>query len=417
MDTNTSANGATAESNRGPSSLDDLARRLKSPRVDRAVSGYSESNVSFKRVLAAGVILLWTAVWAYGGIAQPRTSSLATEAHHLMPWISVLFLGSVVWALYIRRLGKPPTPAMEIAGTAGNYVGIGLMLHMGWNVAIAAITFLPLASIVMGARFSRRIFHVAIAGSLVLLGVAAPDGYWVARPAFIPFAIVLLVGLPLTVNRLLNVFYEVSTTAVISRDLQARFLAMISHELRTPLNTLCVGTHLLDAARFDRSDQGLVFSLRANADALLRRINQLLDMAALDNGRLQLSIAPFELRALFDMVGDLTNRTALEKGVELTFSLEPNLPQYFVGDAGRIEQVITNIVGNALKFTPRGGSVTVHVQQKHKDRKTGMSMLRFCVTDTGAGLPEGSEISIFSPFVQANAGEVRRQEGLASDCI
>ena len=237
-------------------SLPQVALRLRNDRIDKVVAGYSERSVSVKRVALMMLLFAWTFYWAHS--APRRGSDLLNEARTLMPWVSGCFLACMAWAIYLRLPQNKPRDWMEVVGAAANYLAIGLMLSKGWNITISIITIMPLATIVIGARYNRTAFFVAMLGSVALLGFAAPPGYWGARPAFIPFALILLIGLPLTVNKLLSALYEVSAAAVQARDAQTRIIAMISHELRTPLNTICNASHVIDTSGLSVEDQSLM---------------------------------------------------------------------------------------------------------------------------------------------------------------
>lgn len=391
-------------------SLPQVALRLRNERIDKVVAGYSECSMSVKRVGLMMLVLAWTFYWAHS--APHRGSDLLSEARTLMPWVIGLFMASLVWAIYLRLNRSKHGDWVEVVGAVANYLAIGLMLNKGWNITISIITIMPLATIVIGARYNRRAFIVAMIGSVALLGFAAPPGYWGARPAFIPFAVILLVGLPLTVNKLLSALYEVSAAAVQARDAQTRIIAMISHELRTPLNTICNATHVIDTSGLSVEDQSLMSSLATNANALLYRVNQVLDVAAIDNGRLHLSHDPLLLGTLSKAVRDVLGDRATDKGVSLDIRIAPSLADddVLMGDIGRIEQVLTNLVSNAIKFTPPGGNVLIEIEPMAKSKAT--VDVRFRVSDTGTGISAANKALIFQPFVQVSTGAARGHEGV-----
>jgi two-component system sensor histidine kinase RpfC len=177
-------------------SLDEVAVRLGDPRILKVVKGFKERSASIKRVILVMLILAWTVFWKSRAPDEHSHSgdTLWLEGTSLFPWVFALTLLSLAWAAFVWWGDKEPPDWVEKSGAVANYVGIWLMLHEGWDIAISTITFLPLATIVLGARFSRKIFYLGLAFSVVLLGTAAPPGYWAARPAFIPFALILLIG-------------------------------------------------------------------------------------------------------------------------------------------------------------------------------------------------------------------------------
>jgi two-component system sensor histidine kinase RpfC len=261
----------------------------------------------------------------------------------------------------------------------------------------------------VGTRFGRRMFFAFMAGSVLVLGLAAPPHYWVDRPAFVPFALVLLVGLPLTVYRLLGTISAISQSALRSRDAQSRFIATMSHELRTPLNTVVHAASLIDIAALEASDRQLMHALRANATALLQRVNDVLDVAAIDAGRLHFAREPFLVANVLGQVRDVVGPLAHQRGVRLRTVQGRGLDDAMLGDPGRIAQVLINLGTNAVKFTPSGGDVTIELRLA--DNGLIQPRLLCTVTDTGGGVPDEMKTRIFEPFYQTSDGLVRRHDG------
>lgn len=394
-------------------SLDEVAKRLRHERISKVAESYRERSASTRRLILAVLLLGWTVFWM---VRAPSANAheggtLWIEARHLFPWMAGLVLANAVWCIYVC-LKDDEAPWREAFGAIGTYLGIWIVLHNGWNIAISTITFLPLTTIVVGTRFSRRAFYGAMVLSIVLLGTAAPQGYWVVRPAFIPFALILLIGLPLIVTRLLTALYEISAAAVTARDGQTRMIAMISHELRTPLNTICNATHLIEADTLNEDARDLLSAFSANADTLLYRVNQVLDVAAIDNRRLYLETEPFLVAELLRSVYDVIGNLAARKQVRFTTHVDPRVPKALLGDVGRIEQVLTNLASNAIKFTPQNGRVALSVELTGNASATDKASLRFRVVDTGIGISDADKVSIFSPFYQVSSGPDRRTEGV-----
>ena len=189
---------------------------------------------------------------------------------------------------------------------------------------------------------------------------------------------------------------------------KSQFLANMSHEVRTPLNAVIGLTELvLKSSLSPKHREFLELSLQS-AESLLSLINDILDFSKVEAGKLELQAEPFSLR---DTVGDAVRALAVrahEKGLELVCHISPQLPERVVGDAGKLRQILTNLVGNAVKFTPTG-EVVVRVEERERTPNT--SRLRFEVRDTGIGIPTEMRERIFDPFEQADSTTTRQYGG------
>lgn len=388
-----------------PPSLREIAQELGSPALNRIVAGYGEHHASIRRVLFMLLVTAWTIFWArFAGPATAR-NTLPIEAARLLPWVPALLWIAIAWATAIRLQWIRSGDLVDALGSIANVVGIGVMLHAAWNISISMIAVLPFTTILVGGRLGRRAFYACMAATVLVVGIAAPSGYWVSRPAFIPFALLLLCGLPMTVNRLLSTLAELSRAAIASRDAQSRFLATMSHELRTPLNTVIHAAALIDASRLGKDDQDSLQALRTNADGLLHRVNEVLDVAAIAAGRLRIVDDTFHLQAVLQQVVDMMQAPAARKRIQLQIEPGQAAGLQLAGDPGRLEQALTNLVGNAIKFTPPGGTVELCLQ-------VADGCVRYRVSDSGIGIPDEDKARIFEPFFQVSSGHARRQEGV-----
>ncbi|GAB6043904.1 ATP-binding protein [Endothiovibrio diazotrophicus] len=186
---------------------------------------------------------------------------------------------------------------------------------------------------------------------------------------------------------------------------KSRFLAMMSHEIRTPMNSILGMAELIGDGPLDEEQRHYLEVQRRAGRSLLELINDILDLSRLEAGRVDLHYAPFQLREVVGSVIDLLGEAARSKGLYLEPRIPDGIDERWVGDAGRLRQILVNLVGNAVKFTHHGG-IAIEVEWADIGRE-----LRFVVADTGIGIAEEEQAAIFEPFTQSDASDSRRYGG------
>ena len=190
---------------------------------------------------------------------------------------------------------------------------------------------------------------------------------------------------------------------------KSEFLANMSHEIRTPINGVLGMNEILMRSELTPKQHRCVVTIRNSIDALLRVINDILDFSKIESGKLELHDSPFDLRDVVEDLVGLYAESAYQRGVELKAVLPVSMPTRLIGDDGRLRQILTNLVGNALKFTSSGEVViNVKVEHEHED---GRVVMRFDVQDTGIGIAPAARAHIFDAFTQADGTTQRRYGG------
>ncbi len=189
---------------------------------------------------------------------------------------------------------------------------------------------------------------------------------------------------------------------------KSEFLANMSHEIRTPMNGILGMTELILESSLTSSQREFMMLVKSSAEALLTVINDILDFSKIEAGKLALEGSPFPLReTLDDTIKALAPRAHARK-LELACRIAPNVPDSLIGDAGRLGQVILNLVGNSIKFTEHGEVV---VSVANQSIGAGEVTLLFSVRDTGIGIPKNKQALIFESFEQADGSSTRRYSG------
>ena len=207
--------------------------------------------------------------------------------------------------------------------------------------------------------------------------------------------------------------------AIDAAKAKSEFLSNMSHEIRTPMNAILGMAELLTRTSLSEEQRRYVDLMRVNGDALLDLINDILDLAKIESGRLKMESANLDLEELIEKVAEAMAVRAHGKGLELAVYAAPDVPLNLIGDPLRLRQILFNLIGNAIKFTEKG-EVLLSVERERTEsgdksqstnRNESSVSLRFSVTDTGVGIPNDKLESIFSSFEQADSSTTRKYGG------
>lgn len=201
---------------------------------------------------------------------------------------------------------------------------------------------------------------------------------------------------------------ETKMSLIETQKFRDQFMANMSHEIRTPMNAIVGLTNLLIKSDLNSQQAKYLDVIRKSGENLLVIINDILDLSKIEAGKMELEKHPFPLISTLDSIKLILNIKAEEKGIFLNESIDDGIPEYVVGDETRFTQIITNLVGNAIKFTENGG---VTLKAELLNSNNGKATIKFSVIDTGIGIPEDKIAKIFESFSQASSDTTRKFGG------
>jgi len=319
----------------------------------------------------------------------------------------VWFAGLLVWTIRQPAL----KPWRTYVAVVSDLSAITLVIYLSGNILEPFFMIYVLSFLSQGTRFGATNLAIASIGSAVCYALlAVVMGGWWQHPFEVGFVVVALLVLPLYQNRLLRNLTAARRNAEIAKRARGDFLATMTHELRTPLSGVIGMTRLLDRTGLDPEQRKYVNSICSSADTLQALIGDILDLSKVDAGALELERVRFDLREATLEVIHTLGSTALDKGVEPVCCIDRALPEFVTGDRVRFQQILYNLVGNAVKFTD-GGRVAVEAHLLRGDERIGRPHLEVTISDTGIGIPADRLDCIFYSFWQADTSTSRKYGG------
>jgi two-component system, sensor histidine kinase RpfC len=387
--------------------LDELVTRLRSRARAMADAVYARVDLQefwqSRLRLAIGTIVLVVFAWEAtrdGWIDGREAPVFAATVLFLL--LSLAILARIVWKGGVSDIRRYAGMVLDNAGITY------FMAAMGEDGAVMFGLYLFI-TFGNGLRYGPKYLHICQAMSFVgFAAVMYLDDHW-SNSRMIGYACLISIAiLPLYVSHLANKINIAKKRADEANQAKGRFLANMSHEMRTPLNGVIAMADVLRETNLSESQREIADTLSTSANLLLAQIEDVLDMAKIEAGRVQIESRPLDLGKLLTSTVKVILPQARYKGLAVNTEIAPDAARWFTGDSHHLRQVVLNLLANAVKFTERG-EITLRTSVVAADEVS--ARVRFEVQDTGIGVPLLKQAKIFEPFTQADDSITRLYGG------
>ena len=319
------------------------------------------------------------------------------------PSAFTMFYYSSALAIFLAIIVNPRvSPIRRVIGAALDMISLSVvMFHSGGE---SVLLFLLYLWVILGNGFRYGLRYLFISQAITLAGFSVAilwGSYWQEHRSFGTSLLLMLALLPLYAAFLIKQLHSAIDMAKQANEAKSRFLANMSHELRTPLNGVIGMGDLLRETKLNYEQKELVSTMHSSANTLLELIENVLDIAKIEAGKVLIESKDFDLHGLVNSVIYMLAPMGTKKELTVSCTFDPETPFALKGDQQHLRQVLINLVDNAIKFTEKG-PVILTVRLVGGTEST--PRIRFEITDTGIGIPENAIETIFNDFTQADTG-------------
>jgi len=362
----------------------------------------SEHEQALVRVMVSVLIFTYLLTFRNSALISPTDWNTCFRIWAIGFPLGVLV---VVAILFNPRISHP----RRIFGMLIDYVGTGALLLVGGEFTSPFYFLTVWVTVGNGLRFGIHYLYLACFFSLVELNaVLIWSNFWSSHLTLGLGLLCGAVAVPLYAVSLQKVLIQAKEAALQASAAKTRFLATMSHELRTPLNGIINMNELLASTKLTSEQAEYVQVNQSASHNLLWLVNKVLDIAAIEAGKLKRDSQPFALSDMVQNISIMLRPSAIRKGLDFNVSMEKEVPARLIGDPGHLRQILVNLLHNAVKFTEKG-SVSLRISNIPHDNEE--TWLRFEIIDTGPGIPDDAKLRIFEPFEQVDTGFARAHGG------
>lgn len=374
-----------------------LLQRFKARLARRPDSEHTQDLVRIA-ITALFIAYLGARQFLYGGDTHLATRLILTGE---------LIVALTLLGFILRNPGV--SHVRRWVGMITDYSAMGAIMCIEGEPAAPLYAVYLWVTIGNGMRYGHRYLRIATGlATASFLGVISVSDYWQGNP-YLSWGLLLGLGaVPLYFDSLLQALTRAVDDARKANEAKSRFVANMSHEFRTPLNGLAGMSELLSTTRLDPEQRECVNTIQASTRTLLALVDDVLDISAIEAGKVKLDMSEFDLRDLVQSVDLILQPQAKAKQLVYESRIAQDVPAKVRGDAAHLRQVLLNLAGNAVKFTDSGSVrlqvVLISANEQH-------SLVRFTVIDTGIGIPDSMRQRLFEAFEQADVSLARRYGG------
>ncbi len=337
------------------------------------------------------------------------SNSEVKYAYELLLTYSIVMPMVVISSFYWVYKNPTHCPARYIFSSVFDVATLTAGSYLGGELGVAIYPFFLWAIFGNGFRYGVKFLYISTVLTVIgLIIIAFTSPFMIQYPIFITGLIMGAIFLPLYVGKLLSRLQIAVNTSEEANKAKSTFLANMSHELRTPLNGILGANDLIQNTALNKEQQEYSNTIGYSIRALLEIIEKILDISKIEAGKLRIDTVKFDLHHLLKNVVKMLEHKAYEKGLNFTMIINPDVPYALNGDVNHLRQTLMNLVGNAIKFTDEG-KVQIIVSQSFV--KNNYSVIRFEIVDTGCGLTEAAQKTVFDRFTQADESTTRRYGG------
>jgi two-component system, sensor histidine kinase RpfC len=354
------------------------------------------------RVAVVGLIV------AYLFYAARQDGTIAASEAQALTWAIATLVFGVCLLVWITAVGGKSVIRRVLGMIVDNAATTYCLVLMGeaGAIIIGVYLFITFGN---GFRYGRAYLHASQALSIAGFGlVFALSDYWRTHTSLSIGVFLACLALPFYVGVLAQRIEEARKKADEANRAKGRFLANMSHEMRTPLNGVIAMADVLRETQLSESQREIVETMTTSAHLLLAQIEDVLDLAKIEAGRVTVERRAFEPSRLLPATVKVILPQARYKGLAVNVDIAPDVSGWFLGDAHHLRQVVLNLLANAVKFTERG---EVSLRAFMVPSENDASRLRVEVKDTGVGIPAEKQAAIFEPFTQADDSTTRLYGG------